>query len=150
MSSLLSLLIILVVGLLGFLLVQRVILAVVRRVLRDDVRRRTQGREVIRQTFAANSFGLESLGARQIRGNGALILTREELVFIMAFPRRETSIPLDTIASVSLPRSHLGKTALRPLLHVAFRGPSGDDALGLAVKDPEGWKQAIEQLINPD
>jgi len=145
-SSLVSLLIILTVGLLAFLLVQRIILAVIRRVLRDDVRRRTQGREVIRQTFAANSFGLESLGARQIRGNGALILTREDLIFIMAFPRRETRVPLNTVTSVSLPRSHLGKTALRPLLRVAFQGPSGDDAIGLAVKDPEGWQQDIQEL----
>jgi len=143
MTSLLSLLVILVAGLLAFLIVQRVIFAVIRRVLRDDVRRRTQGREVVLQTFTANSFGLVSLGPTQIRGNGSLILTRQELIFIMAFPRRETIIPLNAVIAVTLPRAHLGKTALRPLLHIAFRGPSGEDAIALAVGEPERWREAI-------
>ncbi len=146
MTSLLSLLVILLAGLLAFILVQRIIFAVIRRVLREDVRRRTQGREVVLQTYTANSFGLVSLGAAQIRGNGALILTRQELIFIMAFPRRETIIPLKMVIAVTLPRAHLGKTALRPLLHIAFRGPSGEDAIALAVGEPERWREAIQAV----
>jgi hypothetical protein len=146
MSSLLTLVGILIVGLLAFLLVQRIIFAVIRRVLRDEVQRRTRGREVLLQTFTANFFGRESLGPAQIRGNGALILTRTELIFILAFPRRETVIPIETITSITQPRSHLGKTAFRPLLRVQYAGPQGADTIAWAVGNPDHWQETIASV----
>jgi len=146
MSSLLTLVGILIVGLLAFLFVQRIIFAVIRRVLRDEVHQRIRGREVLLQSFTANFFGRESLGPAQIRGNGALILTRTELIFILAFPRRETVIPIETITAVTQPRGHLGKSALRPLLRVQFTGPKGEDAIAWAVRDPDRWQKGIETV----
>jgi len=130
-------------GLVLVFLVSRITLAILRRVMRREVAERTRGQRVVRQALTANFFGLQSLGRGQIRGNGALVLTTGELIFIMTFPRRVTEIPLDGITEVSLARRFLGKRAWRPLLQVDFTGTEGPDAAAWAVADPEGWRQAL-------
>ena len=68
----------------------------------------------------ANFFGQESSGLKQIRGNGMLVLTDQELVFLMYMPRKEVVIPLSKIKEISNPKSFLGKTKFQPLLKVDF------------------------------
>ncbi|MBK9051763.1 MAG: hypothetical protein IPL78_12865 [Chloroflexi bacterium] len=41
----------------------------------------------------ANSFGLESAGVWQARGNGGLVLTGKELHFFMLIPNKEVRVP---------------------------------------------------------
>lgn len=112
--------------------------------LETDVEQRTAGQDVIMQTGNANSFGQSSKGIKQIRGNGALILTRQEIQFLMAVPRSKITIPLSQVTSVSLLRSHLGKTVFKPLLWVEYQSLEGPDSIAWAVQHPEQWKSAIE------
>jgi hypothetical protein len=136
--------IILLAGLLYFLFVSRIVSAFTRRVLRADYQRKTLGRQVLLEAWGANFFGQVSTGGGQIRGNGVLALTSKELIFILAYPRRVTEIPLNTITSVSLARSHLGRTIVSPLLKVEFQGKEGNDAVAWAVPDPHRWIKAIQ------
>ncbi|NQT73135.1 MAG: hypothetical protein HQ553_10280 [Chloroflexi bacterium] len=114
------------------------------RGLQADIERRTAGQDVIMQTGNANSFGQSSRGIKQIRGNGALILTRQEIQFLMTVPRSEITIPLGQVTSVSLPKSHLGKTVFKPLLRVEYQSLEGPDSIAWAIQNPEKWKSAIE------
>lgn len=145
MSEAIRTLLPLFLGLIVFLVVMRGVFALVKRKLREDVRKKFAGHTVIRESVGANFFGLASKGLGQVRGNGALVLTPYELHFVMFAPRREMAIALDAITSVSTPRSHLGKTCVARLLRVDFRTADGDDAVAWAVGGVDGWKSDIER-----
>jgi hypothetical protein len=126
--------------------VQKVIMAFFRTKLASLVDRRFAGRQIILMTLNANFFGLAGKGAGQVRGNGALVLTSDELWFCLAAPTREISIPLDKILKVQTSRSHLGKTIFRPLLLVTFDNQDQADQIAWYVKDHKKWLAAIEDL----
>lgn len=117
---------------------------------------RSRGRAAIDGRFApsdvmlselmAQSYGEQSRGVTQARGNGALALTKAELFFLLYVPERELRIPLGSIEAVTNPRSHLGKTSGAKLLHVRFRRDAGEDAVAWRVPDPEAWKAKLEAL----
>jgi len=65
-----------------------------------------------------NFFGIKSQGMTQIRGNGALLLTKEYLYFQMWIPKKEIKIPIDKMEKIEEVKSFLGKSKFRPLLKI--------------------------------
>ena len=131
-------------GVAVLLLIIRSTLALVRKRMAREVQSRFDASEIVRLELDANFFGQKSKGAAQIRGNGALVLTRDELWFMLALPRREYAIPLADITEVSLPKSYRGKTIFRSLLCVEVRSSGSDDSMAWAVRDADAWKAAID------
>ena len=115
---------------------------------RDEVERLFTGRNIILQHNFTHFYGLESLGYFQIRGNGVLVLTSEQLYFLNALPRRELIIPIESITAIKNPRSHLGKSNIVKLLRVEFTTKSGSkDAVAWMVgRDVEAWTEAVERI----
>ena len=118
----------------------------VQRRSRSAIWDRYTDNQIVMKSLAANFFGQTSKGKAQIRGNGALVLSKNELWFRMALPQRELTIPLASITSVSIVKSHLGKTKLMPLLYVEFISPAGIDSVAWLVEYPEEWMKAIGQV----
>lgn len=103
-------------------------------------RRHLQGLDLLLEEAGANSFGVESGGPWQVRGNGNLALTEDELLFAQWAPDRLLRIPRRSIVAASTTKSHLGKTIGRPLLQVSWTRENGDhDSIALWVRDPERW-----------
>lgn len=101
---------------------------------------------ILRSTGNCNFFGLESKGRKQIRGNGVLVLTPQELCFQMYLPKREFRIKLSSITAISTPKSHLGKTKFRPLLHVDFTNDEGQpDSVAWWILELDTWVIDIQQ-----
>jgi hypothetical protein len=125
----------------------------VRRVRRMSAKRIAESipdaAQILLQDTGANFFGLQSLGAMQIRGNGGLALTASGLYFCMLVPRRNLEIPLCSIEQASLVRSHCGKTVFRDLLNVTYRTVQGGtqivESAAWSVRDAAGWQVAIER-----
>ncbi len=89
-------------------------------------------------------LGLESRGKGQVRGNGLLALTADELRFEQLVPRRETLIPLADVTAVETKRWWLGKSVGSKLLCVRWRSPDGtEDAMAWAVRDLDAWLAAL-------
>ncbi len=86
---------------------------------RKRARGRFAGMALMREDDA-NSFGIESAGAWQVRGNGSLALTEHELLFAQWVPNRLLRIPRDSILEVTTARSHLGKWIARDLLKIVW------------------------------
>lgn len=104
--------------------------------------------QVILSEPSANYFGLESRGSFQMRGNGLLALTEDELWFSRFVKREDISIPTKTIQEVRLVDSHLGKRILgRKLIHVQFQTSEGVDSVAWLVKNPTSWQTAIADLL---
>lgn len=112
--------------------------------LRRRAKKQFEGTVPLRESDA-NSFGVESAGPWQVRGNGNLALTEEELLFAQWIPNRVLRIPRSSILEVSTARTHLGKTMGRKLLKVVWTDEQGErDSIALWVKDLDGWLVALD------
>ena len=89
--------------------------------LRRRARRHFAGLALLREDDA-NSFGVESGGAWQVRGNGTLGLSADELLFAQWVPNRVLRIPRSAIAEVT--------TGL-------------PDSIALWVADLGGWAEPL-------
>lgn len=127
------------------------------RITRENLQRDLGEDGILRAEWFARFFGQKSKGLAQIRGNGALVLTSDELVFRMLYPRKEMRVPLTQISRVSTPKSFLGKPSLRRLLCVHFdpnaesnaavqTPEDSEDCMAWEVRDIENWIIAVEAV----
>ena len=144
MTSTLWVIVATVSGVIVLLVILKMIFRSMARSLQAEVRQRFHASKILRQEPFANFFGRKSRGLKQVRGNGALVLTRETLWFMRAAPRKEFTIPLDHVTGVTFHKTFLGKTIFRPLLCVEFETKDGPDAIAWAVRDPHAWREAID------
>jgi hypothetical protein len=139
-----------VLSVLFFLLIAIVVPKAVFRFIKGPLEERIAAHyrpdEILMQDLRANSFGQESIGRLQLRGNGGLVLTNRQLHFFLFMPRSDVSIPLDAITEVKLTKSHLGKATIYDLLKVHFSSNSTEDSVAWYVTDPNAWKSRIEAL----
>ncbi|MBD3213730.1 MAG: hypothetical protein GF311_14060 [Candidatus Lokiarchaeota archaeon] len=104
--------------------------------------------QIILVSKGANFFGVESKSYKQIRGNGVLILTRDQLFFQLWLPKRIIKIPLDNIIRVEKTTHHLRKIRFVDLLKVEFTNKEGEaDSVAWWVKDLEQWIAKIQALM---
>jgi hypothetical protein len=114
----------------------------------DRIQERFPTEQIILKETTANFFGLESRGSFQIRGNGVLVLTQDELWFSRFIKREDITIPTNTIQAVRLVDSHLGKRILgRQLIYVQFQASEGSDSAAWLVENPNRWQSAIASLL---
>jgi hypothetical protein len=102
--------------------------------------------QVLMQDLTANSFGLESRGVWQGRGNGALVLTGQCLHFFRFVPGADLRLPLRAITDLAFTRSHLGKATIHDLLKVRFTVDGKPDSIAWYLTAPRAWKERIEEL----
>lgn len=100
------------------------------------------GRTARRQS-AAQSFGIRSKGAGQLRGAGYLALFDDELVFVQAIANNHVRTKRSDIVGISTPRSFLGKTQGVKLLAIEWRTGDATDQVALRVPDLDGWVQEL-------
>lgn len=93
-----------------------------------------------------NFFGLKSKGLSQIRGNGALLLTKEYLYFEMWIPKKKVKIPLEKIKNIEEAKSFLGKTRFTPLLKIDFIDENNQkNSCAWQVRKLKKWIAIINQ-----
>ncbi|NPE09015.1 MAG: hypothetical protein GNW80_12095 [Asgard group archaeon] len=115
----------------------------------NEILEKLEGRETIRVSKGANFFGQESLKLRQVRGNGVLVLTPDELYFEMWLPKRICQIPISSIIDIEITKWHLKKSKNRDLLKVIFTNFSGEtDSAAWLVREPELWISDLRNQIS--
>ena len=103
---------------------------------------------IVKSSVGANFFGQESLGVKQIRGNGVLLLTSEELIFELWLPNRILRIPISNIRSIEETKWHLKKTKGVKLLKVVFTNEKyTEDSAAWWVTERDQWTQLLKNLI---
>ena len=136
----------LVVSILAFvaLLFVLIMFPVARRARRLKAEMEAEVGDDAERSENVQGLGLESRGKGQVRGNGWLVLTDDELRFRQWVPNRETRIPRAAITAVETDRWWLGKSVGRKLLVVRWQTPEGGaDAMAWNVRDLEGWLAAL-------
>ncbi|RCW49820.1 MULTISPECIES: hypothetical protein [Halanaerobium] len=95
-----------------------------------------------------NFFGQESAGRAQLRGNGSLLLTPDELHFLRWVPKKNIVIPLDNIKNIERVNSFLGKRKNSELLKVEFSNNQGEkDAAAWLLDNMQVWEQVIKDNL---
>lgn len=106
-------------------------------------------KEIVMDFYKANFFGLESWGWKQVRGNGVLVLTNNELFFGMFKPAKNLSIPLESILKIKTSdKSHLRKKTIMRLLKITFMNEGKEDIAAWLVNKLDDWEAAIRKLTN--
>jgi hypothetical protein len=106
------------------------------------------GRSARRQS-QANTFGLRSEGAAQLRGLGYLALFDDELVFVQAIASNHVRTKVADITGVTTPRSFLGKTQGVRLLAVEWRTGDTTDQVALRVPELDAWLDELRRAGVP-
>ncbi|MFN2341445.1 MAG: hypothetical protein ABR547_09275 [Halanaerobium sp.] len=95
-----------------------------------------------------NFFGQQSAGRAQLRGNGSLLLTPDELHFLRWIPKKNIVIPLDEIENIERVSSFLGKRKKRELLKVEFNNHQGEkDSAAWLLDNMHAWEQVIKDSM---
>jgi hypothetical protein len=105
--------------------------------------RKRYGAAIVLIDEAANCFGIESRGVAQVRGNGCLVATSDEVCFAMWVPRREMVIQRTDVVAVEASRSHLGKSKGTRLLKVVYTTAAGRDSVAWAIRDLDTWVREL-------
>ncbi len=117
----------------------------VRNECHEAIAKRFKDIDIILRDNAAVYFGRESQKYKQIRGNGVLVLTKNELFFRRFAPKMELSIPLKYIQDIEAPSMFLGKSIHKPLLKIIYQTETGEpDSAAWYVNDLESFKKHIE------
>ncbi len=96
-----------------------------------------------------NFFGQKSAGRAQIRGNGSLLLTPEELHFSRWIPKKSLIINLNDIENIERVDSFLGKNKKRKLLKVDFNNNKGEkDSAAWYLDNMHVWEQVIKDNLD--
>lgn len=106
------------------------------------------GKEIKYGEELANFFGQESLGMAQVRGNGILRITQDEIYFRMLMPSRVFRFPINGIKNVETVKSFLGKTKFVPLMKVTFTNEHGEsDSVAFLVRNMSAAQEALGSKI---
>ncbi len=137
-----------VLGILGVTLVAALVSKAVLSFMKGPLEARIAAHygqsEILMQDLQANSFGRESAGVWQCRGNGGLVLTAKHLHFFQFLPKRDFRVSLDAITELTLTKSHLGKATIYEMLKVHFSADGQRDSVAWYLTDPQAWKDRIE------
>jgi hypothetical protein len=102
--------------------------------------------QILLKDLKALTFGLESRGVLQGRGNGALVLTANELAWFRFVPESsDFRIPRETITKVDTVTTHLGKSYGRNLLRVTFTNNGEPDSMAWYVMDLDAWTSKLDE-----
>jgi hypothetical protein len=107
-----------------------------------------EGVVFLRGLAAANFSGLESKGMGQVRGNGFIALTGQDLRITRAVPAAEWRIPHQQIKQVALEPSFLGKRRGMKVLVITFEQEGQPDRIGVYVRNGADWVEVIANAAN--
>ena len=113
----------------------------------NEILDKFKGKDIIISLNSANFFGQQSHKSLQIRGNGVLVLTQEELYFEMWHPKKVLQIPTSAFIKVEITKSFLHKSVFRKLLKIMFQNESGEeDAAAWWVSSLDKWIEELQKV----
>lgn len=95
-----------------------------------------------------NFFGQKSKDGLNIRGNGSLLLTPDQLHFKKWLPDQDLIIPLKDIKNVERVDSFMGKSKNKPLLKIDFNNKNGEiDSAAWFLDNMHNWEKVLQDYI---
>ena len=115
----------------------------------NEILDKFKDKSIILSSDNANFFGQQSRKSTQVRGNGVLILSAEDLYFEMWIPKKILQIPISSVLNIEITKSFLHKSAFRKLLKLIFTNQEGEeDAAAWWVTSLDKWIEELEKVKN--
>ena len=112
-----------------------------------EILNKFKAKNIILSLKNANFSGQQSHKSTQIRGNGVLTLTAEDLYFEMWRPTKILQIPISSVLKIEITKSFLPKSVFRKLLKVVFTNQEGEeDAAAWWVTSLDKWIEELESV----
>ena len=112
----------------------------------EELKARFPERDVIKLARASNLIGLQSPSRKMLRGNGTLLLTKDDLVFQLWLPKTEILIPRKAIREVGEVKSFGGKTVFQPLMQLRYSNALGEEeSLAIYLSELETWIKLLKR-----
>ena len=113
----------------------------------NEILDKFKDKSIILSSDNANFFGQQSRKSTQVRGNGVLILSAEDLYFEMWITKKILQIPISSVLNIEITKSFLHKSAFRKLLKVVFTNQEGEeDAAAWWVTSLDKWTKELEKV----
>ena len=136
------------VGVIAILVVPKLVIKSMEPALERRISEMYSSEQIILKDLSALTFGLESRGVLQGRGNGALVLAANELCWFRFVPESsDLRIPRENITKVDTVKTHLGKTDGRDLLRVTFTNDGKPDSMAWYVRDLGAWLSKLGEPV---
>ena len=114
----------------------------------NEIHEKYRNKDILIADDISNFFGLESAGVWKVRGNGVLLLTKEDLFFGMWKPKRDLLIPVKSIIDITNPKSHMHRSVYKPLLKVIFRNENEEqDSAAWYIRKLDAWNEILGKMI---
>lgn len=118
----------------------------IRRECRETLASRYGSEEILCHDNLAHFLGFDSLKGKQTRGQGVLVLARDELYFFKLHPRMELCIPLKRIKRVVTPKSFLDISSPLPLLQIHYQQEDGrSSSVAWKLRNLELFTNSLKQ-----
>lgn len=96
----------------------------------------------------ANFLGHSSIKQKQPKGSGYLLLTNDELYFLMVLPPKEINISVKNIISSKISKSYLGEEFSKNILEVKHKTlDNKEEKLAWILKNERNLLDEINKLI---
>jgi len=113
----------------------------------NEILDKFKDKSIILSSDNANFFGQHSRKSTQVRGNGVLILSAEDLYFEMWIPKKILQIPISSVLNIEITKSFLHKSVFKKLLKVVFTNQEGEeDAAAWWVTSLDKWTKELEKV----
>lgn len=127
----------------------RSILKNLKRKRAEELFRNYHKDRIIYFSREVNFFGQKSEEGLNIKGNGSLLLTPDQLHFKKWLPDKDLIIPLEDIKNVERVDSFMGKSKNRPLLKIDFNNKDGEiDSAAWLLDNMHNWENVLKDYIN--
>lgn len=120
-------------------------LRIIRQAMEPEVAERFDPEDVLLSELDALFLGWASAGSGQPKDSGALVLARDRLWFMRFASHNEFEIPLASIRTAEIRKTHLDRSCLVPLFYVEYEAEEGADSVAWGVRMAEEWVQKLEE-----
>jgi len=135
----------------ALVLLGMILLIVVLRVLEARrIRRKFPRENIVRVSFGAAYFGLDSEPGAVQRILGALVLLKDGLYFRARVSGQELHIAKAAILNISVASTHKNRTLRQYVVAIRFRTPEGrGDTAAFRIPQPGTWIPALKATLTP-
>jgi hypothetical protein len=114
------------------------------------IRRKFPRARIVRTSFLATYYGLDSQLAGVLRSQGATVLLKDGLYFRARVTGFELHIPAAAILNIGLTNTHRGRTLRQYVVAIRFRTAEGQgETAAFRFAQPGLWLTALRDTLLP-
>jgi len=117
-----------------------------KKARKEELDARFQNKKILFYSKNANFLGYKSKNYKQVTGSGYLVLTEEELYFLMWLPPHEIKIEITKITKIEFPELFLGKNSKKIVKINYINNEKQSDEIAWSIPKLDKIKSELKKL----